>query len=129
MDIETCIKYLNYVSQECERHLRDKQVTDDELSNLIIQFQRFQDKTAKSNLPDEIKTKISDIKLNYSLKNVERGTWFLIAAFLTLGSWGVVISMNKQKKRKEALTGLKFDTSRLASNIRLNYQKNETSNR
>lgn len=121
MELETCIKYLNFVSHECERHLRDGQVSDEELIQLIIEFQRFQDKTRNSQLPDEIKVKISDIKLNYTLKGVERGNWYFIAALLTFGAWAGLISLRKQSKRKRTLNDLKFDTSRLSSFIRLNY--------
>lgn len=121
MDVETCIKYLDFVSTECERHLRDGEVTDDELINLIIEFQRFQNKTMLSELPEEIRSKISDIKLDYTIKGVERGNLYFVAAFLSFGAWASIISMRKQAKRKETLELLKFDTSRLASFIRLNY--------
>jgi hypothetical protein len=120
MNKETCIKYLDYVSQECEKYLRDSQVTDDELVNLIIEFQRFQDKTLQSQLPEEIKNKIAEIKLDFSIKQVERGNWYLIAAFLTFGSWAIFIHMRKQAKRKEALNMMKFDVSRLSTFIKLN---------
>ena len=32
MDLTTTIKYLEFVSAECERHLEDGRVTDDELT-------------------------------------------------------------------------------------------------
>jgi hypothetical protein len=121
MNTEICIKYLDYVSHECERHLSDGQVTDDELINLIIEFQRFQEKVVKSELSEEIKTKIADIKLNSTIKGVERGNRYLIIALLTFGSWAILISMRKQSKRKQTLNDLKFDTSRLFSFLRLNY--------
>ena len=121
MNIETCINYLEYVSRECDKHLKDNQVTDDELVNLIIEFERFQDQTRKSELPEEIKNKILEIKLNYSIKGVERGNWYLMAAFLTFGSWAIFIHMRKQSNRKQALNLLKFDSSRLSSFIKFNY--------
>ncbi|MBL1279353.1 MAG: hypothetical protein COA33_003735 [Fluviicola sp.] len=121
MNIETCIKYLDYVSHECTRHLNDGRVTDDELVNLIIDVQRFKEKCMGSDLPHEIKSKISDIEMNYSIKRVERGTWYLLAAFASFGSWALIIYMRQQSKRKQALNEIKFDTSRLSSFIRLNY--------
>lgn len=121
MNTETCINYLDYVSHECDRHLRDGQVTDDALVNLIIEFQRFQDKTKHSELSEDIKNKISEIKLEYSITGVERGNWYLIAALLTFGSWAMLIHLRKQAKRKQSLSLLKFDASRLSSYIRLNY--------
>ncbi|TNE70825.1 MAG: hypothetical protein EP333_09855 [Bacteroidetes bacterium] len=121
MNIETSIRYLDFVSQECERHLRDGQVTDDELVNLIIEFQRFQESVNASNLPEEIKSKISQIELNYSIQRVERGTYYMIVAVLTLGSWAIILHMIKQARRKQILNGIKFDASRLSSHIKLNY--------
>ncbi len=123
MNTETCINYLDFVSQECEKHLRDGQVTDDELINLLIEFQRFQSEIKQSMLPEEIKNRIVEIKLDFSITSVERSNWYLIAAFLTIGSWAILIQMRKQSKRKQALNWLKFDTARLSSFIKLNYIK------
>lgn len=121
MEIETCIKYLDFVSNECSRHLNDGSVTDDELINLIIELQRFKEKCIESDIAKEIKSKISDLKLNYTIKGVERSAWYLIAAFATFGSWAMFIHMRQQSKRKQTLNEIKFDTSRLASFIRINY--------
>lgn len=121
MDTETCINYLDYVSNECEKYLKDGQITDDELVNLIIEFQRFQEKINQSELPEEIKSNVSEIKLGYSIKEVERGDWYLMIAFLTFGSWAIFIHLRKQSKRKQALNLLKFDVSRLSSFIKFNY--------
>ena len=121
MNKETCIEYLDFVSRECDHYLKDGQVTDDELVNLIIEFQRFQEKTKWSELPEEIKERITEIKLDYSIKRVERANWYLMAAFLTFGAWAIFIYLRKQTKRKQALTILKFDVSRLASYIVLNH--------
>src|SRR5690606_13888309 len=119
--IETCIKYLDYVAEECERHLKDGKVTDDELVNFIIELERFKEQCLNSQLPEEIKSKISELHISYTIKGVERGTWYLIAAFATLGSWAILIHMRQQSKRKQILNEIKFDTSRLSSFIRLNY--------
>lgn len=121
MNLEICIKSLDFVSQECERHLRDGHVTDDELVNLIIEFQRFQESVNESNLPEEIKSKIAEIELNYSIQRIERGTYYMIVAVLTLGSWAIILHMIKQARRKQILNGIKFDASRLSSHIKLNY--------
>lgn len=121
MDIATSIKYLDYVSQECERLLRDGQVTDEELLHLIVEFERFQNQIRESELPDELKSKVSAIKLNYTFKEVERGKWSMALGFLTLGAWAIIIHMRKQSNRKQTLNDLKFDTSRLSSFVTLNY--------
>ena len=54
MEIETCIKYLDFVSHECKRHLKGGRITDDELVNLIVEVQRFKEKCLKSQLPDQL---------------------------------------------------------------------------
>ena len=121
MDLETCMKYLNFVSEECDRHLSDGKVTDEELLQLIIEFQRFQDNARESVLPDVIKTKIAEIQLKYTRHGVERSSMDLFLGFITLGIYAVLISMRKQVRRKQTLNALKFDSSRVASFIQLQY--------
>lgn len=58
MDTATCIQYLNFVDNKCDRILRDGSVSDDELSDLIIEFQGFQEKVKASNLEHDSKTKM-----------------------------------------------------------------------
>lgn len=120
MNTTTCINYLNYVSSECDKYLKEEQVNDDQLVNLIIEFQRFQEQTLVSDLPDELKKQLAEIKLDYSIKGVERSQYFVIIAFLTFGSWAIFLNMRRQAKRKQAVNNLKFDTSRLASWMQLN---------
>ncbi len=121
MDINTCIKYLDFVSQECDRHQKDGQISDDSLSQLIIEFQRFQVKVEKSELPENIKKQVSEIELKYTLGGVARGNTYLLIVIFTFGIWAGLISARKQAKRKEVLNELKFDTSRLSSFIQMNY--------
>ncbi len=122
MDINTCIKYLDFVSEECNRHSKDGRLSDDELVNFIIELDRFKEKCRiSSQLPSELRQKIEELNINYTIKGVERGAWYLIAAFATFGSWAGVIHMRQQSKRKQILDEIKFDTSRLSSFIRLNY--------
>ncbi|GAA4279828.1 hypothetical protein [Gaetbulibacter aestuarii] len=121
MNLETCRKYLIFVSNECERHLSDGRITDEELIQLIIEFKRFQDNIFKSILPEEIKFRISQIKLDDTIQSVNRGTWYLMAAFITFGAWANFISMRKQSKRLKTLTDIKFETSSLAHFILLHY--------
>lgn len=121
MEIETCIKYLDYVSQECSRRLNNGRVTDDELVNFIVELERFKQQCFDSQLPDELKSKISDLRMTYTIKSVERGTWFLIAAFATFGTWAILMHARQQSKRKQILNEIKFDTARLSSFVRLNY--------
>jgi hypothetical protein len=80
-----------------------------------------QEKCINSNLPDELKLKISELKMTYTIKGVERGKWFLIAAFASFGTWALLIHLRQQSNRKRILNEIKFDTARLSSFLKLNY--------
>jgi hypothetical protein len=121
MDIQTTIKYLDFVAAECERHLKDDNVSDDELNQLIIEFQRFQDKIKQSSIPKELKNEIRSFKFDYNSKNVKRSSVILILSILTLGSWAYLLEYRRQKKRKETLEDLKRNSSTLGFKIRLDY--------
>lgn len=121
MDVNTCIKYLDFVSSECERYSRDRRVTDDELISLIVELERFKEKCRISDLPKDIKSRILDLKLNYTVKGVERSGWYTLAAFASFGSWSLLAHYKQQKKRARTLNEIRFDTSRLSSYVKLNY--------
>jgi len=124
MNIQTCIQYLNFVDNECDRILRDGSVSDDELNDLIIEFQGFQEKVKASNLEHDIKTKVAEIKFNYSRKSVNRNQWFhllfLTAMLISLGSWWFIMNYRQQQKRKEVIKLLRFDVSSLAGALKWN---------
>jgi hypothetical protein len=120
MDTATCIQYLNFVANECDRILRDGSVSDDELSDLIIEFQSFQEKVKASNLEHDIKTKVAEIQFNYSRKSVNRNQWVLLTVLLTFGSWWFIMNYRQQQKRKEAIKLLRFDVSSLAGALKWN---------
>jgi len=121
MDIETCLNYLNFVSKECERHLEDGHISDDELNQFIVEFERFQNKCKESNLPLSIKTKVNQIKLDYRLDREVRIDDSLIIAFLTLGIWGCIISYRNQIKRKQTLNDIRGYSSGLITDIKINH--------
>ncbi len=121
MNIPTSIKYLDFVSAECERHLRDGKVTDDELNQLIIEFTRFQGKVKESDLPEELKTEIEVIQFDYTFKKVKRNSLILIITILTFGAWGYILAERRQSERKNALNELKQNASSLAFRVRLNH--------
>lgn len=120
MDITTCIQYLNFVANECDRILRDKQVSDEELNDLIIEFRGFQEKVEVSNLEDDIKSKVAEIQFAYSIKSVNRNQWTQLAGLLTFGIWWVIMNYRQQSKRNEAIGLLRFDVSRLAGELKWN---------
>jgi len=91
MDLETCKKYILFVSRQCDRYLEDGRVMDDELFQLIIEFVRFKEKVAESELPDALKEKISSVDFRYTRSGVNRSKGTLILAVITLGIWAVII--------------------------------------
>lgn len=121
MNIQTTIKYLDFVAAECERHLMDGSVSDNELNQLIIEFQRFQDKVKQSSIPNELKNEIQTFKFDYNSSKVKRSSVIIILSTLTFGSWAYFLEMRRQKKRKETLEDLKRNSSTLGYKIKLNY--------
>lgn len=121
MDLDTCFNYLNFIAKECQKHLDDGHISDDELISLIVEFELFQKKCLGSNIPESIKTQLKKLKLNYSIRSVERSDKLLIIAFLTLGIWAIFIYFRKDWKRKQTLKRLKSDATNLAYFIRLNF--------
>lgn len=121
MNTETCIKYLDFVNKECDRFLDDNRVTDDELNQLIIEFQRFQQQVADSELPEPVKNRIGGMTIDYSRAQIERGYWYMFAVLLTLGLMVIFLSYWRQLKRKRALVNLKSEASSALMFIKMNY--------
>ena len=121
MDIETCKKYLRFVHKECEKHLEDGKVTDDELYKLIIEFSRFKEKVDESDLPDPLKEKVSSVDFSYTRKGVNRSRGYLILAVITLGIWALIIWMFKQQRRNRTLENIKHDMNSLGMWIDMHY--------
>ena len=121
MNIETCIKYLNFVYIECERFLEDRRVTDDELNQLIIEFYRFLNQVSESKLPIGIKDRIARLNIDYSNAQIERGYWYMFSVVLTLGLMVIVSANWRQRKRKRVLENLKSDTANALIFIKMNY--------
>lgn len=121
MNTETCIRYLDFVNKECDRFLDDGQVTDDELNQLIIEFQRFQQRVSESGLPEPVKNRIAGLNVEYSRAQIERGYWYMFAVLLTLGLMVIFLYFWRQKKRKRALANLKSEASSALMFIKMNY--------
>ncbi|MGB5693087.1 MAG: hypothetical protein WBM43_10820 [Flavobacteriaceae bacterium] len=121
MDIETCKKYIRFVHKECEKHLEDGKVMDDELYKLIIEFTRFKEKVSESELPDELKDKISSVDFKYTRKGVNRSRGYLILAVITLGIWALIIWMLRQQRRNRTLENIKHDMNSLGMWIDMHY--------
>lgn len=121
MDIKTTTKYLEFVATECQRHLEDGRVTDDELMQLIAAFEKFQKETMNSELPIEIKNWIKEIKFNYSPKKLNRGILFMAITFISLGSWAYIAEFKRQSSRKVTLKNLEDEVTGIAFKIKMQY--------
>ena len=124
MDLETCIKYLDFIGNECDRHLEDGKVTNEELTEMVIEFSRFQDRCRDSDLPDDLKEKIAALKLDYTISNIERSYWLFFAIFITLGVWAGIYWYRRQRRRKRSLYDIKGHVSGMSVDIKMNYQLN-----
>ncbi|MBD79615.1 MAG: hypothetical protein CL840_11915 [Crocinitomicaceae bacterium] len=121
MELDTCFKYLEFVHAECERHLADGVVEDDELFQLIIEFNRFQEHIKRSDLPEELKSKIAKVEFNYTRKKVKRNAVYMLLAFVTVGTWAYVAMLRQQRNRIRTLEDIKHDMNSLSMHMRMNY--------
>ena len=121
MEINTAKKYLNFVSDECERHLLDGNVSDDELNQLIIEFNRFRERITESNLPEEIKKEIRELTFDYNVNKVKRSSFLIILSILTFGTVGYLLASKRQSNRIRTLENLQQSVSSLEFKIKLNY--------
>jgi hypothetical protein len=121
MNIETCIKYLEFVYHEGERFLKDGRVTDDELNQLIIEFHRFLDQVSESALPVGIKDRIAELNIDYPRAQIGRGYWYMLSVVFTLGLMAIISANLRQRKRKRVLKNLKSDTANTLIFIKMNY--------
>lgn len=65
MNIEICYKYLEFLKKQCDQYLKDDEVEEEEINQLKIEFDKFVEEVDNSELPLKIKTKITEIKLDY----------------------------------------------------------------
>lgn len=111
MTNELCNKYLAFVYGECDRFLADGRVTNDELNQLIIEFNRFKNQVKASSLDTAIKERIAELSIDYPEEQVTQGYWYILFAILSLGLFALISNNLRQRKRKNVLQKLKNDTS------------------
>lgn len=121
MDIQTCDKYLKFIYAECERHLKDGVVTDDELHQLIAEFSRFQENICGSELPEILKSKLENIHFEYNRSNINKGFSYYLFSVLTIGAWAIITWLNQQNNRVQTLKTIQHDTEAMSRYINLNH--------
>lgn len=113
MDQEKCIKYLSFLAKECERHLHDNIVDDDELQQMNIALIHFKKTCEASDLPNFIKSKVSTLYFDFDLSHAEDAKY----------SFGLIWKLRgyrNEAKKKHALENFRGKVSNLIIDIRLN---------
>ena len=121
LTLETIHKYLKYFSNECDRHLRDKEVSYDEINQLSIELERFINMVNKSELSKETKYQINKLSFETDNKDI-RKSWIksLINSLLLNTESPTEISYyNTQKSRIDDLKKMKNDVSNLSLKLKI----------
>lgn len=69
MNLETLLKYLDFLKKECLRHQNDNMITDDEINQLRIEINRFLERVLDSSFSEELKSEISKIDFDLNEEN------------------------------------------------------------
>lgn len=113
MNIETCYKYFEFLNLECDRYLKDDEITDDEMNQLKIELDKFIVDANSSDLPLELKCIINELKLDYVYKT-RREYGDLLGRF----NFG---SNSKRIKLKRKVEDIKFQIKGLPMFIKMNF--------
>jgi hypothetical protein len=116
MNIETCYKYFEFLNNECDRYLKDRHISEEEISQMKIELDRFLEKANGSDLPIEIKDKIADLKLDYVFSPNRESR-----SFLVLLMFGRSAQRIRERKLKIKVEEFKNQISGLPIFIRMNY--------
>lgn len=120
LDIDGYHKYLGFLAQEVTRVMRDG-ADDDALVRLTAEFKAFKDRCLASGLPNDIKSDIGRIQVNYTSKAVSRSTWLILATALSLGIWAALLSYKRNLERMDLLQELKTHLEALAMRTRMRH--------
>lgn len=121
MTLDTVHKYLKYISNECDRHLKDKEVSYDEINQLSIELERFINLVNESEFSKETKYQINKLSFETDNKNI-RKSWIkslINSLILNKESPTNISYYNTQKSRIEDLKKLKNDVSDLSLKLRM----------
>lgn len=121
MTTETCLKFLAYLSNEADRHLKGGRIKDENIISLTQDVESFRKKCHDSNLSAEIKQEISKLNFNYNYKKVTAGFWLIVLAVLTIGWSALFIYYANQARRKQMLVKMRNDASSMGTRIKMNY--------
>ncbi len=112
MNLKKCTDYLNFLIQECDRHLYDNQVSEDEVQQLKIALQRFQGTVKESELPSDVKKDLLDLRLDFTLPANKDAKYLF-------GLFSKVRNYRWEEKKNFALESLKAKLSHLVVKLKL----------
>ncbi|MCH2231784.1 MAG: hypothetical protein MK105_15730 [Crocinitomicaceae bacterium] len=114
MNIDTCYKYFVFLNTECDRYLEDGEITDEEMHQLKIEFDKFIKEAYESDLPSELKNKIGKLSLKFEYKATrEYGDM--------LGRWN--FGAKKRRLRQEnQVEELQYQIKGLPMFIKMNFE-------
>lgn len=111
------IKFISYLVGEIDQYLTDGVVTEDEMVLLINEWNNFRTKVENSDLPETIKTKISQLGFDYALKDLKRSYLYFIIALLTLGIWAIIVRTRKKRNWLHSLGEMRSDLNILLKQL------------
>lgn len=121
MTLETIHKYLKFISDECDRHLRDGEVNYDEINQLSIELERFIKKVNESDLSNEIKFQINELSFETDNKKTRKSCIrSFLSSLLQINESSTEISYyTTQSWRKEDLKKLRGDASNISLKLKM----------
>lgn len=121
MDINLCVKYLDFLDIQINRFLEDGIVDDDELESMNIELIKFKTLVKKSNLPSEIKINLQSLSFEYSPIKLKLSFFVIILLIITIGCWTYIYDRFQQKKRENNLLHFKDQVRAISNDLKLNY--------
>ncbi len=121
MNINLCVKYLNFLDTQINRFLEDGVVEDYELKSMHIELEKFKKSVKKSKLPSEVKIKIQKLSFVYNPINLKLSFFVIILLIITIGGWAYIYGYFQQRKRGNNLLHFKDQVRALSNELKLNY--------
>ncbi len=119
MDITKCTKYIDFLSSECDRFLKNRKVTEEEVLKMRNELLRFKDLTNASGLSPEIIKRVNELNLTYEVS--EKSEYFKVLALATLGYWYIIYENRKARKMENCMHDFKGQVSELSLFLKLNF--------
>lgn len=118
MTLDLCIKYLDFVAKEAERHIADKSITDDELMLFVVEFNHFKNNVAQSDLDGGIKKRLDEISYDHTPDVVVRRSAYGSVMKILFGR---IYEYREQARREADLQRIRSQANTLSMYIKMNY--------